>query len=97
MELTYSLIIGVVIASITGVVIYQVVKRYAERVKNPISNIRSTYDDKAKMGYIYLNGRDPEKTSGVRTEEIAPGVYADYEISTGDLLGIEVFDTRRKR
>jgi uncharacterized protein YuzE len=51
-----------------------------------------TYDRKARMGYLYLNGKDPEtEPNGVYTKEIAPGAFGDFD-EKGGLIGIELFD-----
>ncbi len=96
MELFIDILRAVAYGLLISLVVYVWLGSLPKSTESVRGNIRYTYDKKAHMGYIYLNDRDGQNTQGIRTEEIAPGVFGDFEISTGALLGLEIFDTRSK-
>ena len=54
--------------------------------------MRTSYDLDADAMFVWFA---PEGAQSVRTEEVAPGVLLDFDVS-GTVIGIEVLDVRRR-
>jgi uncharacterized protein YuzE len=48
------------------------------------------YDRKADMGYVSILTRD-DGVPSLQTELVAPGVFVDYVVDTGEVFGIEIY------